>query len=179
MMCRDYREFECARCETSVTICPSCDRGQRYCSPECSQPTRRESMRKAGQKYRQTAQGRLCGARRQARHRERHAKIKEDEPPILEEITESENLVSKKVTHQGSPLAVEGFTLYSTLAEGASASLAEQRQHACAGALPLLWWALPPCGPSRPRAATPPLKLWTAAEALEALVCLHDPGGLE
>lgn len=111
MMCPDYRRFECARCQTSVAICPRCDSGQRYCSL-CSHQARRESVREAGRRYQQTPRGRYRGAQRQARYRERQrAAQAEAEARLVEEILDSEGPVSEKVTHQASPVAGEGSRL--------------------------------------------------------------------
>lgn len=52
-------------------VCQKCDRGQRYCSPECSAQARAQSLREAGRRYRRTPNGRQAAARRQRRHRAR------------------------------------------------------------------------------------------------------------
>ena len=65
----DARVFECARCEREVSICSPCDRGQRYCGPDCSALARRESMLAAGRRYQQSRRGRHCHAGRQQRYR--------------------------------------------------------------------------------------------------------------
>jgi hypothetical protein len=61
----------CARCGRVVVICTRCDRGNRYCSPECSAAARRQSMRKAGCEYQKTKTGVACHADRQRRYRAR------------------------------------------------------------------------------------------------------------
>lgn len=75
------RSFLCARCRCAVTICSHCDRGQRYCSTDCSRQARRCAQRAAGKRYQDSRKGRLAHARRQGQWRA-HQQI---------------------VTHQGSP----------------------------------------------------------------------------
>ncbi len=64
-MVESHRIFTCARCHEQVVICTHCDRGNRYCSDECSEPSREESMREAGDRYQRTEQGRRNHAARQ------------------------------------------------------------------------------------------------------------------
>lgn len=66
-----HRVYSCARCHERVRICQSCDRGQAYCSPECSAAMRRERQRQAARRYRATVDGRQRNAERQRRHRAR------------------------------------------------------------------------------------------------------------
>lgn len=61
----DCREFTCAICGKTVYVCRRCDRGQRYCSPECARKARHASIRRAAERYRRTAQWRAGNARRQ------------------------------------------------------------------------------------------------------------------
>jgi hypothetical protein len=60
-----YRLFNCDRCHRQVRICSHCDKGNRYCSPQCSYQARRDSLRRAGASYQQTDQGRINHAARQ------------------------------------------------------------------------------------------------------------------
>jgi hypothetical protein len=76
------RIFNCARCHRQVIICSCCDRGNIYCSSECSLVSRQESVRAAGKRYQKTYRGKLHHAERQKRYRKQK---------II------------KVTHQGSP----------------------------------------------------------------------------
>lgn len=69
------RFYLCARCREQVHVCSRCDRGQIYCSEECSEISRRESVRRAGAKYQKTPQGARNHADRQRRHRERNQKV--------------------------------------------------------------------------------------------------------
>ena len=45
------RLFLCARCRSAVTICSHCDRGQRYCSADCSRLARSCAQRAAAKRY--------------------------------------------------------------------------------------------------------------------------------
>lgn len=63
--------FNCARCRRLVVICTRCDRGQRYCSADCYQVQRKQSVREAGRRYQQTAPGACNNAARQKRWRVR------------------------------------------------------------------------------------------------------------
>ena len=83
------RLFNCARCDRQVAICRHCDRGQRYCGPDCAQAARRASRRAAGARYQRSRPGRMNHARRQGRYRTRR----------------------RKVTHQGSLAPVPGGSL--------------------------------------------------------------------
>jgi hypothetical protein len=75
------RLFLCARCRSAVVICSDCDRGQRYCSADCSRQARTCAQRAAAKRYQDSRKGRHAHARRQAQWRAR----------------------KKKVTYQGSP----------------------------------------------------------------------------
>lgn len=77
-----YRFFLCKRCRAQVRICSCCDRGQGYCSQNCRTPSRREQVRRAGDRYQQSPKGALAHAARQAEYRRRQR---------------------EKVTHHGSP----------------------------------------------------------------------------
>jgi hypothetical protein len=81
----DYRRFLCDLCSQAVYLCSWCDRGNRYCGPECSGAARRRSQREAGRRYQQTPRGRRLHASRQADYRARKARQQSD------------------VTHQGTP----------------------------------------------------------------------------
>lgn len=83
---KDARLFICARCQRQVIICRDCDRGNIYCSPQCSKAARRDSLRKANQRYQSTFKGKHKHAERQRRYRLRQR-------AKLQKI--------KKVTHQG------------------------------------------------------------------------------
>ena len=67
----DCRRFVCDRCRQAVCICSWCDRGHRYCTPECRDEARRHSLRGAGRRYQQTPRGRRLHARRQQAYRDR------------------------------------------------------------------------------------------------------------
>jgi hypothetical protein len=63
--------LNCARCHRLVVICTRCDRGQRYCSADCGQVQRKQSVREAGRRYQQTPPGARNNAARQKRWRTR------------------------------------------------------------------------------------------------------------
>jgi len=63
--------FNCARCRRLVVICTRCDRGQRYCSADCGQVQRKQSVREAGRCYQRTPIGARNNAARQKRWRTR------------------------------------------------------------------------------------------------------------
>jgi len=66
-----HRAFRCARCWSAVSICRSCDRGNRYCSRACAGASRQESLLSAGRRYQESPVGRASHARRQAAYRQR------------------------------------------------------------------------------------------------------------
>lgn len=88
-MAGSARQFICAGCQETVQVCTACDRGQRYCDPECSQQARRRSVREAGRRYQHSRAGRFAHARRARAYRVR----------------------CKIVTHQGSPEGGEDVQL--------------------------------------------------------------------
>jgi len=65
------RLFNCARCLKQTFICSLCDRGQRYCSPDCSKMARALSQRSARHRYQQSRNGRLKHALRMHAYRHR------------------------------------------------------------------------------------------------------------
>ncbi|MGH8702087.1 MAG: hypothetical protein ACREVR_13070 [Burkholderiales bacterium] len=77
-----YRLYSCGRCAEQVCICCECDRGNLYCAGECALIRRRESLRRASERYQLSHRGACLHAARQRRWRARRA---------------------QKVTHQGSP----------------------------------------------------------------------------
>ena len=78
---QSFRLYSCGRCAQQVRICRDCDRGNRYCPGDCARMRRRESLRRAAQRYQQGYRGACRHAARQRVWRERRA---------------------QKVTHQGS-----------------------------------------------------------------------------
>lgn len=103
------RLFHCARCHCQVVICSRCDRGQIYCSGECSQHARRESVRAAGRRYQRSRRGRLRHAERQCRYRRRREKVThQGSPPValdasLRADTEGSVASSQRVVQAGTP----------------------------------------------------------------------------
>jgi hypothetical protein len=76
-----YRLFSCRRCAQQVRVCRHCDRGNQYCAAGCARIRRRESLRRAGDRYQQSYHGACRHAARQRAWRARQV---------------------QKVTHQGS-----------------------------------------------------------------------------
>ena len=62
-------------CRRLFAVCGPCDRGRRYCSPDCARASRGGQLRRAGQRYQATERGRLAHAARQARYRERRTRV--------------------------------------------------------------------------------------------------------
>jgi hypothetical protein len=69
------RLYHCARCHCQVMVCRRCDRGHVYCAKGCAQQARRDSLQRAGARYRSSRRGRLNNAERQRRFRARHQKV--------------------------------------------------------------------------------------------------------
>jgi len=90
------RVFVCVRCGCQVVVCNYCDRGQIYCTGDCSTQARRQTLHRAGRRWQRTPHGRRLHAARMARYRARPREI---------------------VTHQGSPTPLLG----DLLAAGATA----------------------------------------------------------
>lgn len=89
------RMYSCAGCRRQTHICSHCDRGNIYCSGECSSAARQRSMRAAGQRYQVSRAGKMNHAARQKRYRQRQQEI--------------------KVTHQGCAISRENALLHSAL----------------------------------------------------------------
>ena len=68
---RSGRLFRCAGCSRLTIICNHCDRGNIYCSPECSQKTRRCKQRAANKRCQGSRAGRKKHAERSSRYRAR------------------------------------------------------------------------------------------------------------
>jgi hypothetical protein len=71
------RRFLCARCRVVAYLCTACDRGQRYCSDECSLAARRRSQRESDRRYQSSERGRLKHAERARRYRQRCRSVTE------------------------------------------------------------------------------------------------------
>lgn len=111
------RMFLCARCRAQVVICSHCDRGQRYCSPECARVVRQSSMRAAGRRYQQCRQGRHNHAQRMARCRLRRRHAQAEQAAVTVRVSPAAACnaplpgsagiapAAQIVTHQGSPVA--------------------------------------------------------------------------
>lgn len=110
---KTYRLYSCGGCANQVRICRDCDRGNRYCAGECAKIRRRESLRRAAERYQQSYGGACKHAARQSVWRLRHA---------------------QKVTHQGSLTTAVALIVrsISTTTEGTHADIAfvEPQPHA-------------------------------------------------
>lgn len=110
---KTYRLYSCGRCAQQVRICCDCDRGNRYCAGECARMRRRESLRRAAERYQLSYRGACRHAARQRAWRVRRA---------------------QKVTHQGSLATAVAFIVgsISTTTEGTHADIAsiEPQPHA-------------------------------------------------
>lgn len=74
----------CPRCNTRFYICRSCDRGHVYCSEECSNGAREDSLRAIRQRYRESDLGKekhKRAERRRRRRRRRQAHASQARPP--------------------------------------------------------------------------------------------------
>lgn len=65
------RLYVCVFCHVQAVICSYCDRGQIYCSIQCSKMARRKSCRQAEKRYQTTLKGKEKHAARQKRYRMR------------------------------------------------------------------------------------------------------------
>ena len=79
---------KCFACQNIFFVCKGCWRGQRYCSVECRQKSRREKLRIYQKKYSRSLKGRESNRLRQQRYRKNR----------------------KTVTHHSSN--VEGYALF-------------------------------------------------------------------
>jgi hypothetical protein len=68
---KTYRLYSCGRCVEQVRICRDCDHGNRYCAGVCAKIRRRESLRRAGERYQLSHRGACMHADRQRAFRQR------------------------------------------------------------------------------------------------------------
>ena len=66
-----FRLYTCRHCATQVRICRNCDHGNLYCAGECAKICRRESKRRACERYQLSHRGARHHADRQRALRER------------------------------------------------------------------------------------------------------------
>jgi hypothetical protein len=76
------RLFLCVNCRAQTVICSACDRGQRYCSPECAAHVRSARVREAGRRYQHSERGRATHAERMRRCRAKQADVTHQGPII-------------------------------------------------------------------------------------------------
>ena len=122
------RLFVCARCHAQVVICSVCDRGQRYCSRQCSAQARRASLLKAGRLYQSSPVGGLAHARRARAYRQ-HKRQRLAQPPPAPAPAPAP---AKIVTHQCSQELDTGDVLAVKLDVARSTGCEEPlRWHCC------------------------------------------------
>ena len=85
------RQKRCRACNAVFVICRSCDRGHRYCSPECRVLALREQRRRANRRYQHSPEGRLDHRDRQREYRKRCAQRRVTDKSSSE-ITTSGNM---------------------------------------------------------------------------------------
>lgn len=68
---KTYRLYSCGRCANQVRICRDCDRGNLYCAGACALIRRRESLRRAAERYQSSYRGACLHAARQSTWRKR------------------------------------------------------------------------------------------------------------
>lgn len=107
---KDARLFNCICCLQQTMICSCCDRGNIYCSSECSQAARADYVQAAGRRYQNTRRGKSKHAARQRRYRQRQ---------------------KEKVTHQGSPLLCDDGLLPFELSELITAAIQSIEDISC------------------------------------------------
>ena len=66
-----FRQRVCHGCNAVFCICRSCDRGQRYCGPDCRLRVLREQRRRANRRHQNSPEGRLDHRDRQRAYRKR------------------------------------------------------------------------------------------------------------
>jgi len=76
-----FRLRVCCGCNAVFSICRPCDRGQRYCSPECRVPALREQRRRANRRHQCSPEGRLDHRDRQREYRKRCAQKRVTDTP--------------------------------------------------------------------------------------------------
>lgn len=79
----------CARCRQAVLVCSACDSRRIYCSSDCSEIRRQESLKQARKRYQNSPIGALKHAARQSRYRARkkivtdHSSLQSGESALL------------------------------------------------------------------------------------------------
>lgn len=112
----DYRLFLCARCGTALRICSCCDRGHRYCAPDCAALARTDSLRRARRRYYRNnpdAQANNAEGQRRFRARRRQAVKDQGSPPsddlptVVPAAAEISSAPVEEVIRDVSPQAAE------------------------------------------------------------------------
>ncbi len=110
-----FRQRVCRGCNAVFFICRSCDRGQRYCSPECRVPAQREQRRSANRRHQHSPEGRLDHRDRQRAYRKRCTQRRVTDTSSVA-LTSPGNISAwnpgsgKTVFHPGLSASSQGFT---------------------------------------------------------------------
>jgi len=88
------RFFLCRLCQAQTLLCGPCDRGQIYCSKDCSRAARRSATRAAGRRYQASRRGRHAHALRARAYRARRNKVtQQGSPPLVADALLPSSLV--------------------------------------------------------------------------------------
>ena len=101
------RLLACRGCGCEVIVCRRCDRGQVYCTGDCSARARRRTLCCAGRRWQQSRRGRRMHAARMVRYRARRANDSDGAAVALP----AEGWPLERVTHHGSPPPAVGDLL--------------------------------------------------------------------
>jgi len=101
------RLLACRGCGCEVIVCRRCDRGQVYCTGDCSARARRRTLCCAGRRWQQSRRGRRMHAARMVRYRARRANDCDGAAVALP----AEGWPLERVTHHGSPPPAVGDLL--------------------------------------------------------------------
>jgi hypothetical protein len=99
------RLFLCVGCRRQVVICRCCDRGQIYCSSDCSWRARLQSKRAAARRYQASLPGRRTHAVRMGRYRARQQIVTHhgSPPPQVDDLLPAGAIAT--TIDNGSPVA--------------------------------------------------------------------------
>lgn len=123
---KSYRLYSCGRCAQQVRICCECDRGNRYCAQECALIRRRESLRRAAERYQLGYRGACRHAARQARWRARQAQKVTHQGSLASAVTLIVGSTSTRAEETHADIAAIEPQPHATVFE-----LAERGAHAC------------------------------------------------
>lgn len=106
----------CPRCGTDFAICAACDRLHWYCSPGCSQESRKETLRRAARAYRATEKGRENSRKCQRTYRRRKHQTKKSvshhsSPPPISPLDKPLQLTFEEDSNALSAPVKAGYTV--------------------------------------------------------------------